>query len=61
MSLTGNMSGCLLADYEISQKKSNQRKSSGGRRTDQDNRYHKPGRCNREGIRSEADRGSDRI
>ena len=59
--LTGNMSGCLLANYEISQTQSSKRKPSGGRCTDQDNCYHQSGRCNRQGIWCKTDRGPDRI
>ena len=58
--LTGNMSGCLLANYEISQKKAIKEVFRRWR-SDQNHRYHKPGRCDRQRIRRKTDRSSDRI
>ena len=55
--LTGNMSGCLLADWT----KKSDRRIAGRRLSDQDNRDIKYGRCDCKRLWYRIDRSSDRI
>ena len=59
-SLTGNMSGCLIGDYVIGQRKGALR-TAGGRRIYPFDRIHEYGRCDCGILRNRSDRGADRI